>query len=430
MQLAASSAKNEREHTARDPFTLSGLTGRRWRRGQPETSPKTVKRRLGQFALRLAVVAIIIPGLLSAVGAIIDRTIFGADANPHFHVRGLAFSGLVASPAMLLRWCYSKGKYLTAVKFTVYALQTVGVFVAYNEALVAGVEAYHVVEHVRTFFSVDGQFDDIKSEDDVYDWLEKVMERVYNNSETTSERLGRVVGGRLSLVLAPRLRQNRVRRTACAGNVPAQGLHGFEMCYRKFSAANEDRSPHTSKNFTWTNLPYETYTSQRSMSDVFVRTKLNTYPVAGYWTYFPINVPYELAVNQLRAMRQLGWIDMGTRLIALDFTIEAPDMEIPIWGVVEFNIEISQSGQFLPNTPMLVFNHLPRYEDALEINVSGRTEVIYKYLSTDISRSRRACEPWICRPRHVCVKMWYLHRRGVLQSVLSRSLFGRHLHAV
>ena len=86
------------------------------------------------------------------------------------------------------------------------------------------------------------------------------------------------------------------------------------------SSAQTPKTAHhyTSVSFTWTNLPYKTFTGRVDLSDVYVPTTLNSYPLAGYWVFFPSDTPYNLARVQVWAMKRVGWIDKGTRLIALD----------------------------------------------------------------------------------------------------------------
>ena len=326
--------------------------GRKW---------NSFRAELKQFIARSAVACLLVPAVLAAIGSIMDKALFG-DYNPNFHVRYLAFSGWVASPFVLLRWSYSGGKYLTVLRLAIYLLQTTGIVVAYTRAVVSGAEPYHAVEHIRTFFSVGEQFGKITSQDDVYGWLENVMKRLYDAEIPNGPGEGRTVAGRTAMLLPLRLRQNRVRATKCTSTIASLSLRGFDKCYLRFSPDTEDRSPYTSMNFTWTNLPYKTFTGRVDLSDVYVPTTLNSYPLAGYWVFFPADTPYNLARDQIRAMKRVGWIDKGTRLIALDLALVVPELSEPIWGLIEFTIEISQTGQYLPNTPRLIFNHIEEYE--------------------------------------------------------------------
>ena len=86
--------------------------------------------------------------------------------------------------------------------------------------------------------------------------------------------------------------------------------------------------------------------------------------------FFP-PTPYTLARDQVRAMKRVGWIDKGTRLIALDLALVVPELSEPIWGLIEFMIEISQTGQYLPNTPRLMLNHIEEYEGSDSLVDSG-----------------------------------------------------------
>ena len=342
---------------------------------QTSFEPQTARQRLKDCAIRALVVLILVPGILAAIGAIVDKATFG-DYNPNFHVRYLAFSGWVASPFVLLRWSYSGGKYLTVLRLAIYLLQTTGIIVAYTRAVVSGAEPYHAVEHIRTFFSAEGQFESIRSQEDVYRWLENVMTRVYGPKLTQGPGNGRTVAGRWAMLLPVRIRQNRVRPTECPALIRNQNLRGFDRCYLRFSSGNEDRSPFTAMNFSWTSLPYETFTGSMDMGDVYVHTKLNSYPIAGYWIFVNPYTPVRLALDQIRMMKRVGWIDKATRLIAVDVVLSAPELAEPVWGLIEFTIEISQTGQYIPNTPRLIFNHLETFDYAQsESNVATFTRL-------------------------------------------------------
>ena len=273
----------------------------------------------------------------------------------------LPFSAFVSAPFVLLRWTASDGapRYVHTVEFAIYIVQTGGILAAYSSALVSGKKPYHVMEHVRNYFSADGRFQKIESSDDVYDWLETVLEKVYNNSNPSGKLAGRVVAGRLSLLHFFRLRQNRVKSSDCPQTVYNMGAAGFEKCYLSFDRSREDRSQYSSMNFTWTNMPYKTYSGTVDMNDETVPGDFTSYPIAGYWTLFANDCTYELAIGQLRAMKEAGWIDTQTRLIAWDFGFLVPDASPLLWGTADFKIEVTPEGQFVPFGQTMTLNVLP-----------------------------------------------------------------------
>ena len=340
---------------------------RRWRPRLPHPTPEMLRT----FVLRAIVAIIVVPGVLAGIGAIIDHRIYGS-SNPHFHVQFLPYSALVTAPCVLLRWTYGRGRYHHTLEFAIYLVQTGGVLGAFSSALVAGKESYHTVEHIRELFSVDGLFNQINSKEDVYNWLERLTERVYNNTNEATKSRGRFIGGGLSLLSDIRLRQNRVKSSPCHKSIKELGTTGFvNGCYLQFTKHNEDREPYSPMRFTWTNLPYENYVGTTDMSDVYISTDFNSYPMAGYWTFFPRDASYALNINQLRAMKAAGWIDRQTRLIAMDVAIVAPELNRPLWGVANFNIEITQTGQYIANSPSVSMNLLPDIKIPVSANGTG-----------------------------------------------------------
>ena len=335
---------------------------------------RPTRKSIRNFVVRCLIVVIVSPGVLAGVGALIDRRVFGSTGT-HFHVQYLPFSALVASPYVLLRWTVADApRYVHSVEFVIYAVQTGGILAAYSSALVGGKEPYHVLEHVKDFFSAEGRFQKIKTENDVFGWLESVVEKFYNNTNPGEKMHGRQMAGRMHLMNEVRLRQNRVTASECKGAVRSFRPAGFRDCYLKFSGGNEDRSPYSYMNFTWTNMPYKTYDGTVvDMSSEESDGDFATYPMAGYWTLFPPDCTYKLAVDQVRAMKQAGWIDQQTRLIALDFAFQAPQMDPPLWGTADFKVEITAVGQFVPFGPTLTLNILPEIEN-VDI-AAGATDV-------------------------------------------------------
>ena len=323
-------------------------------------APAQLKKKL---ALSCLVMLVITPGVLAAVGAIIDHRIFGSH-NPNFHVQFLPYSAFVASPCVVLRWCFvwkrGERRSRLPLEFLIYLLQTGGLLAAYMSALVGGKEAYHAVEHMRNFFSADGSFQKIRTADNVYRWLDKVMTNIYSGPDIYGKSGGRTVAGRTVIFSALRLRQNRVKGQSCPSSVKYMGLTGFQECFLAFSKSNEERRPYSTMNFTWTNLPYKNYVGYTSMDDVTSTTPFNVYPLAGYWTFFSIDATLRLVRNQIQAMKRAKWIDKQTRLVVLDFGIQVPETKQPLWGEVEFSVEILQTGQFIPNTPTIILNSLPK----------------------------------------------------------------------
>lgn len=312
------------------------------------------------IALRVFLVAIFTPGLLAAVGAIVDRVIFGERNDPHFHVQYLAFSGLVAAPTVLARWTYFNGKRVKSLDFVIYVLQTVAFAIAYPKVLLAGEEAYYAVEHTNEVLSVDGQFNRIRTTEQAYDWLEAVMTKIFNNS-LPGQKGSRQVSGRMFLLGSPRIKVNRAKIERCQDTLTIRlGLAGLEEgCYTKFSRQTELKEPYSPLNFTYSDLSYAGYNSINQVSDIITQTRFGEYPLSGYWTFIPLDCTVEDIIGQIYAMRRARWIDPHTRFVSLQAAVLIPDMRPAIWGVVEYGIDITLSGQLQPNPPHLAFNYMP-----------------------------------------------------------------------
>ena len=323
------------------------------------------KKVLRLFAARCLLVVILTPGVMAAVGAIIDRQVFGEKQNPHFHVQYLAYSSLLAVPFILLRWTYDGGRYVKTMEFAIYILHTVGFAVAYPSVLLAGEEVYLAVEHADNVLSVDGEFNRIHDVNATFDWLDKLALRIFNSS-LLAEKGSRQLSGRMVLAASIRIRQNRVKTSPCKGELFEVGLVGIEQgCYPPFSSNSEMTSPFSDLNSTFTDLPFKTFSGSVNPRDVITETRLGRFPLAGYWIFLPLDATYDDVRLQLEAMRRANWIDSHTKFFNVEFTLFFPDMEPVMWGIVHYGIDVSQNGRLVPNPPLRVFNPVPKTEPLL-----------------------------------------------------------------
>eukprot|EP00117_Sycon_ciliatum_P021775 scpid35353/ scgid18980/ len=343
-------------------------------RGNAKTQPRSGWRKHTSIyrwiATRTFVVAIFVPLLCAGIGAIVDRILFGPVSlgnTTHFNTRHMAYSGLLAAPFVLVRLAIGSGlnrrltRYLTAADFVIYIVQTVGMAVAFSHAMLAGPDVYNAFAHARSVYTVNGLYEKIQTEQDVYTWLNQLTGNIFDESFPNNKG-SRLIqhGSRLYQQGSLRLRQYRVKPVQCPDAAKSLGLVAGHTCYPKFHDGEEDRSPFTSMNFTYNDEPYKTFTGDTVFSHDFgLYAGTQWYTYASFWQLFPNDVTSADAQGQLRAMQSVGWIDWQTRLIAIDVPLFAPDLSPVIWGVVNMAVEVTPTGRFVPTGFDVTYSYMP-----------------------------------------------------------------------
>eukprot|EP00117_Sycon_ciliatum_P023903 scpid37297/ scgid0980/ len=326
--------------------------------------------------VRVTLIAVFTPLLFSSIGAIVDRVIFGPGVNNvNYHARYAAYSALVVAPLAIFRLLVvtlsrpaERKRNVNVADFVAYLLLTIAVGVALPRTILAGPEIFHAADHAKDIFTVNGMYEKIKTESDVYDWLETMFTNIYNDS-FPSNKGSRFADarGRIILLGMVRLRQVRVKPVACDKRFADLGTVGSEMCYPPYSKENEDKSTYSPMNFSYSDAWYNSFEGRRHYpSKMIASTATGDYSLAGFWTIFPQDVTRQDCTNHMRDMHNASWIDAQTRLVGIDTTVLFPDFHpFPVWGALQMNILVSSSGKFLPQPFYLVPNYMPQAEKSL-----------------------------------------------------------------
>ena len=333
-----------------------------------------MKKPVGRFIHHFVVILIIIPLALAALGAIIEVSIYEKELVPNFHVKWLPISGLIAGPFILLRTLWKWPKWLTKLEIFIYIMQTVGFFLTITQIIIVGHQHYVANAGIRQLLTTSKGsdiFSNILTEDDVWTWLNHVVDTAYAD-ETQRDILGHKLPGRLVWLTSLRVKQYRVRPVCCSEFYRTLFRVGGEQCYPMFSEEHESRGAYgTNLTFSYADLPYISATGQKvSMHGFEVHGNFGSYPLAGFWTYFPPSILRETAKKQLAAMRESNWIDHQTRAITIDMALMTPDeLHNPVWPAALFIIERNHIGQFSSVQPNVYFNSFDYV--SLKFNLNG-----------------------------------------------------------
>lgn len=113
------------------------------------------------------------------------------------------------------------------------------------------------------------------------------------------------------LLNTPRLRQLRVRNNSCVVHKLFQ--KAFSECYGHFASENEDRNTLKKDKMIWE------YNEPNYKTDEWFNWGLvAVYPGGGY---IEIMDCLDNCVQKIKELKTIGWIDRGTRVIFIEFTI-------------------------------------------------------------------------------------------------------------
>jgi len=186
---------------------------------------------------------------------------------------------------------------------------------------------------VNSKHSGGGTFESISSVDDVWKWVEGplisgLFPTEYYNGDPLPDSPGNVLEDS-KLLGAPRIRQAKVSNTSCIEQVPEAFANTITECYAKYHLADEYKEPI---------YPQETY-------GLIPRVKTNLTegawewrdeeetgtagPIPGkysgtkyYGSGYTINLPRNAskALETVEELKDLMWIDQGSRAMWVDFT--------------------------------------------------------------------------------------------------------------
>ena len=314
-------------------------------------------RKLARLSFRLAIALVLVPGILAAVGAIVERFVYGALNRPNFNPEFLAYAGLLAAPFLLIRWYWPWEKYLSKLELVFYLLHTGGFVAALLSSTIVGSDTFYSAKHIRDVFHTES-FMKISNSDGVYNWLNATLTTVYDDSKRVNG-FSRELPGRMSLLGAIRIIQARSKVVQCHKRVRTLGVEDTRQCYQAFSRSAQDQEPYTLLNFSYFDPWYVNYPGKNIYaSDLGLDGALKSYPLAGHWIMLNPDMKRATALKILNAIKENGWIDHQTQMISIDFTVVLLDFPRPTITVGIFMLESTSTGTFVPNAPNLNFNFL------------------------------------------------------------------------
>jgi len=158
-----------------------------------------------------------------------------------------------------------------------------------------------------------------------------------NDFET---KIAHDMGYRLGTV---RLRQLRVEEDSCA--VPERFQRAITRCYSKFSKELEEMDEV---------FMGQEWKSEKEMNsgNFYSHMSKQTYEGSGYEFYLDISSSGD--AETWRTLYDATWVDFGTRMVSLDFTIYNPSIDMLVWGshVTEF----MPSGDVIPTFHYRIFD--------------------------------------------------------------------------
>lgn len=338
-----------------------------------------MKNRVGFILHHCVLTLVILPLLLAACGALVEFVVYKPESNPHFHVKWMPISGLIAAPFILVHVLWRWNKHLLKLEFCIYVVQLVVYFLTVNQAVIVGPEYYQANHAFRVMMTTDDRgvdlFQAATTKDKTWQWLEHAVETIFSSDAERALR-ARVVGeSRLVLLGSLRLRQHRVTPACCSRLIrlvltPALGT----VCYPPFSSSHESRATYgTNLTFNYSDIPVLTETGHFiNTADFSLGGTHASYPRAGFSTFFPPGIRKDTALSQLRAMRDSQWIDKQTRAIVVELGLTAADfLSRPVWAAATFLLESSTIGRFVPNQPTVHFNYFSSVVDDSETLLAG-----------------------------------------------------------
>lgn len=144
-----------------------------------------------------------------------------------------------------------------------------------------------------------------------------------------------------------RMRQLRVRNDSCV--VHDLFLSQFTECYDYFSAYAEDRRPYGLKQGKAWN-----YHDSDELRGFFTWAKVQLYPGGGY--LLDLSDSHEENHRNMNILEENKWVDRGTRVIFIEFTIYNPNLNV--FSVSKLIIEILPTGGLVTSTSFRVLKLL------------------------------------------------------------------------
>lgn len=211
-------------------------------------------------------------------------------------------------------------------------------------------ETFVLEEFPPEFSHVSKNFYDVNKPEEVFQWLQgpffegMYRETEYNNVSIPADRLRMIIGVNKIIGLV-RLRQLRVRPNTC--RIPQQFDDYISDCFASYSSRAAERAPFGPNNI-W---------SYNSDSQAFFggyNGLLMLYPDHGYFVDLPKD--RASAATTLEYLKNNAWIDLQTRLVAVEFTVFNSNLNL--FCVMRLAFELPSGGGVLPNASFRTVNLL------------------------------------------------------------------------
>ena len=317
-----------------------------------------------RLLFRLFICLIFLPGLLTLIGYIVESAVYIPSRRTNYHTQYFGIAAYLAAPLILIRWYWRWPQHAGKLDFVIYALQTIAFFLTLDHTSLSGNDLYQSNSFIREQFKSE-QFLKITTEKDTWQWLEDVMDYVYDRNDTYTA-FSRKLSGRMTMGTAIRIRQNRVKRRNCTALFTKLSFAGSESCYPMFTKDTEDRDAYGDYvRFHYYNKTVNSTTGYPiSMEAHIVDGDFGTYPLAGFWVWFSPPLDVQGARLMLEVMQKSNWIDDQTRAIGFDMGILLLDfVDKPLWANLNFVVEVNKAGKFVPHHPQVDLNFLAHYEE-------------------------------------------------------------------
>ncbi|CAF4656456.1 unnamed protein product [Rotaria sp. Silwood1] len=216
-------------------------------------------------------------------------------------------------------------------------------------------KTYYFTTVLRTVFTerkVEGigdqpAFDDIANFDDFWNVMSGPIlnglfdQKWYNGENLTDDQYGYVLFENKILGL-PRLRQLRVTNHSCTVHQKFQ--KSIRECYGTYGTSRENRSSYVPENDTITPNAWHYQTSSQLKGSTTTGL-ISRYGGGGFVQDLTPN--YNDAKDQLDDLNANLWIDRGTRVVFLDFTVY--NANINLFCQIKLTIEFPASGGAVPS---------------------------------------------------------------------------------
>jgi len=216
-------------------------------------------------------------------------------------------------------------------------------------------KTYYFTTVLRTIFTeqkAEGPgdqpaFDDIATFDDFWTVMNGpvingLFAREWYNGETlTLDQYGYVLFENKILGL-PRLRQLRVTNHSCVVHKKFQST--IPDCYGPYSGGNEDRNGYQSQIYNYTADAW-TYRTSAELKGSSSSGLISSYGGGGYVQDLTPN--YAAASYQFGELKDKLWLDRGTRVVFLDFTVY--NANINLFCQIKLTVEFPASGGAVPS---------------------------------------------------------------------------------